>query len=124
VEVHAAELDPLDPVHLEKVDRDHPSAAVARSGLCRGDLAPAAGRGAEIDDALTGLEQPVFLVDLEELVGRAGAIALASGLRHVRIVELPLEPEGRGERAFAGGLDSRLQRPSALAARAASGHRT
>src|SRR5271165_439419 len=123
VEVHAPEFDALDRVHVETIDGDHPAGAVFRSRLCGRDLAPAARRGAEIDDALPGLEQLVFVGDLQELKGRARAIALAPGLRDIRVVELPLEPERRGERAFAGRLDAGLQRPAALAARAAADHR-
>ena len=57
------------------------------------DLAPAAGRGAEIDHARAGLEQMMLVVDLDQLEGGARAKALALGARHIRIVELALEPE-------------------------------
>ena len=55
-------------------------------------LAPAAGRGAEIDHARAGLEQMMLVVDLGELEGGARAEALALGPRHIGIVELALEP--------------------------------
>ena len=71
----------------------------------------------------TGLEEPVLLVDLQKLVGRARAVALAPGLRHIGVVELAFEPQCRGERPLARRLDARLQRPAALAARSAAGHR-
>ena len=73
---------------------------------------PAAGRGAEIDDARAGLQQAVLVVDLDQLVGRARAIALALGGGHVGIVELPLEPALRGGRCAACAVFSRtLQLP-------------
>ena len=62
----------------------------------RRDLRPAAGRGAEIDDALARLQQAVLVVDLEELVGGARAVALALGAGDVGVVELALEPALRG----------------------------
>ena len=49
----------------------------------RRDLRPAAGRGAEIDDALARREQPVAVVELDQLEGRAGAIAFGMGARDV-----------------------------------------
>ena len=58
----------------------------------RRHLAPPAGRCAEIDDQLAGLEELVFVVDLDELVGRARAEAFATRLSDIRVVELALEP--------------------------------
>ena len=69
--------------------RPLPSPAPTR---LRRDLAPAAGRGAEIDDARARLQQMVLVVDLDQLVGGARAIALALGARDIGIVELALEP--------------------------------
>src|SRR5208282_294722 len=123
VEIHRFELDPLDRVHLEEIDGDHPPPALSGAGPGRRDLAPATRRGAEVEDALAGPEEFVFLVDLQKLVGRARPVALAPGLRHIGVVELALEPQRRGKRALAGGLHARLQRPAALAARAAAAHR-
>ena len=64
----------------------------------RGDLAPAAGRGAEIDHACSGLEQTIFVVDLGKLVRGARAKSLALGARHVRIADLAFEPGPRRRR--------------------------
>ena len=61
----------------------------------RRDLAPAAGRGAEIDDARAGPEQLIFLGDLHQLVGGARAKSLAPGLGDEGVVELALEPQRR-----------------------------
>ena len=114
------ELDPFDRVHLQEIDGDHPSPALAHA---RGrDLTPAAGRGAEIDDALTRLHELVLVVDLDELIGRAGAKAFAARLGDIGVVELAFEPAGRRGRALAGHLDPGLERPAALAARAARRH--
>ena len=71
VEVEPGEGDARDGVHVEQIDRDHappPRLGVDPRG---GDLGPAARRGAEIDDALAVLQQPVFVVDFDELKGRA-----------------------------------------------------
>ena len=48
------------------------------------DLAPAAGRGAEIDDAPAAFQELRLVVDLGEFVGRARAIALAFRPLHIR----------------------------------------
>ena len=122
MEVHLPELHPFDRVHLQEIDGDHPSPALMRANPRRRDLAPAAGRGAEIDNALARLEQLVLVVDLDELVGRARPVAFAARLGDVGIVELALEPAGRGRCALAGGLDPGLERPAAFAARAARRH--
>ena len=50
---------------------DHP-----RRAFLHNDLQPAARRGAEVDHAGAALQDVEFLVDLFQLVGRAGAIAL------------------------------------------------
>jgi hypothetical protein len=42
---------------------------------CGGNLRPPAGRCAEVNDALAGAQDVVAFVDLEELVGGAGAVA-------------------------------------------------
>ena len=77
----------------------------------RRDLAPAAGRGAEVDDAGAGFEELVLGVDLGELVGRARAEALALGGRHIRVVELALQPALRGGFVAARGLEAHVQAP-------------
>ena len=92
-EIELRELDARDLRHLQDIDRDDLALAVgATHAFCR-DLAPAAGRGAEIDHGLAWLEQAMLVVDLDQLVGRARAIAVALGLRDIGIVELPLQPE-------------------------------
>jgi len=50
-------------------------------------------RGAEVDHRDALLEKMILVVDLDQLVGRARAQAIALGLRHIGIVELALEPE-------------------------------
>src|SRR3546814_6912388 len=46
-------------------------------------------------------DQPVFLIQFDELVGRAAAIAFRFRLLHIRIVELPLQPtSGLGRPPF------------------------
>jgi len=58
---------------LEVVDADD---GPRLSHLLGGDLQPAAGRGAEVDDGVAALEQVRLLVDLFQLVGRPGAVPL------------------------------------------------
>ena len=50
------------------------------------DLAPATGRGTQIDHRHAGFEQMKLVVDLGEFEGRARAKALAFGARHIGIV--------------------------------------
>ena len=88
-----AKCDAGDFRHLQQIDRDHLALAVGGADAFGRDLAPAAGRGAEIDHRDALLEEMVLVVDLDQLVGRARAIAVALGLRHIGIVELPLQPE-------------------------------
>src|SRR5690606_22575086 len=81
-----------------------------------GDLGPAAGRRAEVDDAQPRLQQIELLVELQQLEGGTAAVAARPRLGDERIVDLALQPEGRGQRALLGGLDALLQaaRPAAL----------
>ena len=79
--------------HLQKIDGDDLALAIGRADALRRDLAPAAGRRAEIDHCDAGLEEMVLVVDFDQLVGRARAQAVPLGLRHIGIVELPLQPE-------------------------------
>src|SRR5262249_23562179 len=69
----------------------------------------------EIDHARTGLEQAVFVVELDQLIGRARAEAFLLRLGYVRVVELALEPTRRGDLAPARGLDARLEAAFAIA---------
>ena len=84
---------PGDRAHVENVDRDHPALAVGRADALRRDLAPAAGRGAEIDHPRAGFQKTMPVVDLGKLEGGARAIAFAFGARDIRIVELAIEPQ-------------------------------
>ena len=85
--------------HLEEVDRDDLAPALRRADALRRDLAPAAGRGAEIDHPRAILEQTMLVVDLDQLEGGPPAKAFALGARDVGVVELALQPQLRGQRA-------------------------
>ena len=85
--LHAGNL-----VHFENVDGD--DAALVADALYR-DLAPAAGRGTEIDHATPGLEEMLLVVDLGELERRARAETFALRARDIGVVELAFEPERR-----------------------------
>ena len=67
------ELDAGQGIDGQEVDADDPPPPLGAADALSGKLRPAAGRGAEIDDALAGLEEAVLLVDLQELVGGARA---------------------------------------------------
>ncbi len=92
-EIELREADARYLRHLQEIDRDHLALAVRRADTLRRDLAPAAGRGAEVDHREALLEKVILVVDLDQLVGRARAQTVALGLRHIGIVELPLQPE-------------------------------
>src|SRR4051794_13050430 len=94
---------------VEEVDADDAPPPLRAADPLRRDLGPAARRGAEIDDALAGLQQAVLVVDLEELECGARAVALALGERHIGVVQLPLEPPLRRGGALARRLDPLLQ---------------
>src|SRR5262249_27303564 len=56
------------------------------------DLRPPSRRCAQIDHTHAALQEMKLVVELDELVGRARAIAFRLRPRHVRIVELALDP--------------------------------
>jgi hypothetical protein len=91
-EVELAEHHARDRRHLENVDRDHLALPVRRADALGRDLAPAAGRGTEVDHAAPGLEHAMLVVDLDQLEGGARAQSLTLGTRHIGIVELAFEP--------------------------------
>src|SRR3954468_18861613 len=80
--------------------------------LCR-HLAPPARRRTEVDDAPSGFEEAVLVVELDKLEGSARAPAFALGAGDIRVVELALEPGLRGDRAALGALHPDLQGPLA-----------
>src|SRR5262249_39298477 len=73
------------------------------------DLGPAARRRAEVDHARAFFEQAMLVVDLDQLERGAAAKTFALGPRHVGIVELPLEPAPRGDRAALRRFQPRLE---------------
>src|SRR6185312_11769731 len=104
VRVEKVQLDELDSGqrrHREEVYCDDLSSALLRTNTLRRDLAPTAGRSAEIDHPSAFLKQAMLVIDLNQLEGRPAAKTFALGARHIRIVELPLQPELRGQRTFA-----------------------
>src|SRR3954468_301683 len=109
LEIKLREIDARDLRHLEQIDRDHPALAAGRANSFGGDLAPTAGRGAQIDHRDAVLQEMVLVVDLDQLERRTRAQAFALGLCHVGIVELPLQPKLRGQLALASGLDRDVQ---------------
>ena len=109
-----AKRDADDLRHVQKIDRDNLASAVGGADALGGDLAPAAGRRAEIDHGHAGFEKMVLVVDFDQLVGRARAQAVALGLRHIGIVELPLQPEFRGQLPLAAALDGDAQPPGGV----------
>ncbi len=62
-EVHARQR-----LHRQYVHRHHPALGPE---LCHRHLRPASGRRAQVDHQLAGDEQPVFLVQFQQLIGGA-----------------------------------------------------
>ncbi|EPX85957.1 hypothetical protein ruthe_01679 [Rubellimicrobium thermophilum DSM 16684] len=90
-----------------------------------GNLCPPSWRAAQIDHPRTGLQKAEAVVDLDQLVGRARAIAFGLCAPDIGVVELPFEPAGRGQLAPLGGLHAHRQiAPSACGGPAGrcSGH--
>src|SRR6202035_5646120 len=85
------------------------------------DLAPAAGRATEIDDAFAGRQKMKFLIELDQLERGARAITLPLGLGDIRVVELALKPERRRKRTLTCGLDAH-RRHAAAGSRGFGGH--
>ncbi len=102
--VELEEFDVHDRLHVENIERDD---AAVRTDAPHGDLAPAAGRSAQIDNARARFEHMIFVVDFGELIGGAGAKAFALGAHHVRIAELALEPGPRRQCALLLVLEPR-----------------
>src|SRR5690606_25331117 len=79
------------------VDREDPSVE-ARLGAPRAgqpfaqDLAPGAGGAAHVDDDHAPPDEPVAAIDLEQLEGRARAVAVLLRELDVRIVEMARDP--------------------------------
>src|ERR1700730_16254263 len=88
--------------------------ALLRASLLHGHLRPSPRRGAEIDDSLALFQETIAGVDLKQLIGRAGAKTLQLGPCHIGIVELALEPQGRGKRSLSR-VNPRPQRTAAFA---------
>ena len=86
------DFDPGNGLHLADVGGDDAASSLLRADTLCGDLAPAAGRRAEIEDRHARLQELVLVSDLDELESRARAIALALGFLDIRIVELALQP--------------------------------
>ena len=85
----------------EEVDADHLGGTAFE-----GDLGPAAGGGAEVEDAHAGLEEVAAVVELDELEGGAGAVAGLAGADDVGVVDLAGEPALLGERSALGGAQA------------------
>ena len=113
-EVHLKDRHAFDRLHRQQVDAHHRRPG----GFLAHDLAPPAGRDAQVHHAGYPLEQRIFLVELDELVGGAAPVTLGLGLLDVGIVELTLEPAHRGR-----GAPARRLHPLARVLRA-SDHQT
>ena len=88
-EVTLDEIDVRHRVHGQDVGGQH--AALPADELA-GHLRPAAGRGAQVQDAHAGLDQPVLFVELDELVRGARAIAVLLRLFDEGIVDVAAQP--------------------------------
>ena len=90
-EVHLQDRHAVDRLARQQVDADHRRLGCALAN----HLAPAARRDAEIDHAVHAFEQGEALIELDQLISRAAAIAFRLGLLDVRVIKLPFEPAGR-----------------------------
>src|SRR6185437_4458330 len=92
--------------YRQEVDGDY---APRRAGASRSYLAPASGRGTEVDHACAFLQEVGLVIDLDELEGGARTKSFALGARDVRIVELALQPELGREFAALTALDAHFK---------------
>src|SRR5690606_41907112 len=53
---------------------------------------PASGGGAQVDHRHAGTQQAVLLLDFQQLVAGAGAVAVILGLLHIGIAKMFLQP--------------------------------
>ncbi len=104
-EVALDEGDVGDAVHLEDVRSDQPAAVADHPA---GDLRPPARRGAQVDHGHARTQDAVLLLDLQQLVAGARAIAIALGHLHVGIVEMFFQPTLAG---FGAGHGIPLRAP-------------
>jgi len=113
--IKTKEFNAGDRRHGKDIDGDDASLACARlHALCR-DLTPAPGCRTQIDNARSGFEEMMLVVDLGELECRTRTQPFAPRTRDVGVVKLPLEPKLRRMRAALCG--SQLQMQTALRAR-------
>src|SRR4029077_16604245 len=105
---------------LLQVDPDQRAMAFAGADPGGGDLGPAARRATEIDDPYARPQQMVALVELDQLEGGARVVPEAVRLGDIGIVQLTVEPFGRGRLAPPRRPDPDGKRPGAIAAPGAS----
>uniref|UniRef100_A4WRB9 Uncharacterized protein n=1 Tax=Cereibacter sphaeroides (strain ATCC 17025 / ATH 2.4.3) TaxID=349102 RepID=A4WRB9_CERS5 len=103
-EIELVDLGPGDRLHLLKIDPQHRALRLVlllakRVHPLDGDLTPAAGRAAEVHHPASGLEEAELVVQLEDLVGGPAPEPLLFGADDIGIVQLPFEPERRGQLA-------------------------
>src|ERR1051326_5616151 len=105
-----------DRVGCQQIDADHRAAVLAGADPGGSDLGPAARGAAEIDNAHPGPQQMKPLVELDQLKRGARAIAQTVRLGDKRVVELAVEPFGRGGLAPPGApyLDGERPRTATL----------
>ena len=112
-EIEREDMHARERRHFEPVDRDHAPASLAGADPLGRDLAPTARRGAEIDDFRARPQQAIFVIELDQLEGRARAEALALGACHIGVVELAFEPTLLRRRSALPALHARLERTGA-----------
>jgi hypothetical protein len=118
--VQHAQLDPGDRLDLLQVEPKHAAHRLAAlAAECvhprHRYLAPAARCCAEVHHPRARNEKAEPVVDAGELVGRPAAIALGARPRHEGVIQLPLQPAGRGYLSPLGGLDAHPQVTAAAA---------
>ncbi len=95
------------PFPFKDIKTDDLATALFRPDHINRNLRPAARCRPKVDNAHARTQQVKLVVDFNQLEGRARTIAKALGFLHVRIVQLPVEPAGRGNLAPLRTFDAR-----------------
>ena len=95
-------IDVIDGIHRQDVHGDDApaNAAVWTGKPLPHHLRPTARRRPQVDDGASGLEEMLLLIELNELIDGACAVALRSGALHERIINVAFDPGAVGSEFF------------------------
>ena len=99
-------LHPLDRLDRQQVQSDHPPAQTPRTvrQALNDHLGPTARRGPQLHHRRRGPDQPIAVVDLDQLVGCARAVTVAGSRLYVRVGQVPLDPGPVGAVLASGAI--------------------